>query len=65
MAQMAKKLPHGQRLLCAKGSHWPMLDDQPTYFVGLAKFFEGVEARWPAAGPGACRPCAGFGAGAR
>ncbi|MEO8997851.1 MAG: proline iminopeptidase-family hydrolase, partial [Rhodanobacter sp.] len=32
MAGMAKKLPHGQFLLCPKGSHMAMYDDQQTYF---------------------------------
>ena len=45
MAQMARKLPQGQLLLCPKGSHMSMYDDQETYFAGLVKFLEGVEAR--------------------
>jgi proline iminopeptidase len=44
MASMAKKLPHGQFLLCPKGSHLAMYDDQQTYFDGLIKFLKGVEA---------------------
>ena len=43
MAQMAKKLPKGQLLLCPKGSHMSMYDDQQTYFTGLVKFLQGVE----------------------
>lgn len=45
MADMAKKLPHGQLLLCRKGSHMDMYDDQKTYFTGLVKFLKGVENR--------------------
>jgi len=45
MAGMAKKLPHGQFLLCPKGSHMAMYDDQQVYFDGLIRFLRGVEAR--------------------
>ena len=41
---MAKKLPHGQFLLCPKGSHMAMYDDQQTYFAGLIGFLRKVEA---------------------
>lgn len=44
MAGMAKKLPHGQFLLCPKGSHMAMYDDQQTYFAGLIGFLRKVEA---------------------
>lgn len=44
MASMAKKLPHGQFLLCPKGSHMAMYDDQQTYFNGLLGFLKKVEA---------------------
>lgn len=44
MAGMAKKLPHGQYLLCPKGSHMSMYDDQQTYFKGLLGFLEKIEA---------------------
>ena len=44
MAAMGKKLPRGQFLLCPKGSHLAMYDDQHTYFAGLLKFLKGVEA---------------------
>jgi len=44
MAGMAKKLPHGQFLLCPKGSHLAMYDDQQVYFGGLIKFLKSVEA---------------------
>jgi len=43
MAGMAKKLPHGKFLLCPKGSHMAMYDDQRTYFTGLIGFLRGVE----------------------
>lgn len=43
MAGMAKKLPHGQFLLCPKGSHMAMYDDQQTYFKGLISFLQKVE----------------------
>jgi proline iminopeptidase len=45
LAAMAKKLPHGQFLLCPKGSHMAMYDDQQTYFRGLLAFMEKVEQR--------------------
>jgi proline iminopeptidase len=43
MAGMAKRLPHGQFLLCPKGSHMAMYDDQQAYFSGLIRFLHGVE----------------------
>jgi proline iminopeptidase len=43
MAGMAKKLPNGHFLLCPKGSHLAMYDDQHTYFMGLIGFLQGVE----------------------
>ena len=45
MAGMAKKLPHGQFLLCPKGSHMAMYDDQQVYFGGLIGFLRGIEAK--------------------
>ena len=42
MAGMAKKLSHGQFLLCPKGSHMAMYDDQQTYFDGLIEFLQGI-----------------------
>ena len=44
MAAMAKKLPQGRFLLCPKGSHMAMYDDQRTYFDGLTRFLHDVEA---------------------
>jgi proline iminopeptidase len=43
MAGMAKRLPKGQFLLCPKGSHMAMYDDQQAYFDGLIRFLRGVE----------------------
>lgn len=43
MKKMAGQLPHGQFLLCPKGSHMAMYDDQKTYFSGLISFLQGVE----------------------
>ncbi|MBV8158830.1 MAG: proline iminopeptidase-family hydrolase, partial [Dyella sp.] len=43
MKSMAAKLPHGQFLLCPKGSHMAMYDDQQTYFDGLTRFLLAVE----------------------
>jgi len=43
MAGMAKRLPKGQFLLCPKGSHMAMYDDQQAYFDGLIRFLQGVE----------------------
>jgi len=43
MAAMARKLPHGHFLLCPKGSHMAMYDDQQAYFAGLVGFLKGVE----------------------
>ena len=45
MAGMAKKLSHGQFLLCPKGSHMAMYDDQQTYFDGLIEFLQGIESK--------------------
>lgn len=45
MADMAKKLPQGQLLLCPKGSHMAMYDDQQVYFDGLIKFLHEVETK--------------------
>jgi len=43
MAGMAKKLPHGQFLLCPEGSHMAMYDDQQVYFDGLIGFLKKVD----------------------
>ena len=47
MEAMAKKLPNGRFLLCPKGSHMAMYDDQQTYFAGLVKFLKDVDAGKP------------------
>ncbi|SEM29017.1 proline iminopeptidase [Luteibacter sp. UNCMF331Sha3.1] len=44
MEAMAKKLPNGRFLLCPKGSHMAMYDDQQTYFTGLVTFLKDVDA---------------------
>jgi len=43
MEEIAKLVPHGTYLYCAKGSHMSMYDDQQTYFAGLIKFIKGLE----------------------
>lgn len=45
MRDMARRLPHGQFLLCPKGSHMAMYDDQETYFSGLLAFLKAQERR--------------------
>jgi len=47
MEAMAKKLPKGRFLLCPKGSHMAMYDDQATYFTGLIGFLKDVDAGKP------------------
>ena len=37
-------VPHSRVLICEKGSHLAMWDDQQTYFAGLLKFIDDVEA---------------------
>jgi proline iminopeptidase len=44
MRAMAGRLPKGQFLLCPRGSHMAMYDDQETYFAGLLRFLKGVES---------------------
>jgi proline iminopeptidase len=43
MEMMAGKLPHGEYLLCANGSHMAMYDDQVSYFEGLIQFIHKVD----------------------
>jgi proline iminopeptidase len=38
MEWVSKQVKNGQFLLCPKGSHLAMYDDQETYFSGLIKF---------------------------
>jgi len=42
MEEMAKRLPQGQYLYCADGSHMAMYDDQHTYFAGLIEFLHSL-----------------------
>jgi proline iminopeptidase len=42
MQAMAGRLPRGQYLYCAQGSHMAMYDDQDCYFAGLLRFLRGV-----------------------
>ena len=44
MRAMAARLPKGRFLLCPRGSHMAMYDDQSTYFAGLIGFLKEVEA---------------------
>lgn len=44
MKSMAGQLPKGRFLLCPQGSHMDMYDDQKTYFGGLIRFLDDVEA---------------------
>jgi proline iminopeptidase len=37
-------LKHGSFLLCAKGSHMSMWDDQDTYGAGLVKWLKAIDA---------------------
>jgi proline iminopeptidase len=42
MEAMAGRLPRGQYLFCADGSHMAMYDDQQVYFAGLIDFLNGL-----------------------
>jgi len=55
MEAMSHRLPHGQYLYCANGSHMAMYDDQPCYFAGLIRFLRGIE-RGGGAAAGRSRP---------
>jgi proline iminopeptidase len=44
MEMMAKKVQKGRYLFCPNGSHLALYDDQKTYFAGLIKFIQDVEA---------------------
>jgi len=44
MEWMAGQFSRGRFLLCPDGSHLAMYDDQTTYFDGLVRFIEDVEA---------------------
>jgi|ERR1700757_269657 len=43
MEWMSKEIPKAQFLLCDKGSHMCMYDDQQTYMNGLIKFLKGIK----------------------
>jgi proline iminopeptidase len=45
MRAMAARLPKGRFLLCPRGSHMAMYDDQQTYFAGLIDFLKSVEQK--------------------
>ncbi len=42
--KMGRLMPRSRVLVCEKGSHLCMYDDQETYFRGLLKFFDDAEA---------------------
>ncbi|HXV59599.1 MAG TPA: proline iminopeptidase-family hydrolase [Vicinamibacteria bacterium] len=44
MEMMAGELPKGRYLLCPRGSHMAMYDDQLVYFEGLVQFIRDVDA---------------------
>jgi proline iminopeptidase len=44
MEMMAGKVQHGRFLLCPKGGHLAMYDDQQAYFDGLIRFLKDVDA---------------------
>lgn len=43
MRAMSRRLPHGQFLYLANGSHMAMYDDQDAYFAGLIRFLRSME----------------------
>jgi proline iminopeptidase len=43
MEMIAGKVQNGTFLLCPKGSHMSMYDDQSTYFKGLIDFINKVD----------------------
>ncbi|HXH28120.1 MAG TPA: proline iminopeptidase-family hydrolase [Candidatus Polarisedimenticolia bacterium] len=44
MEKMAGLVQHGRYLFCPHGSHLAMYDDQETYFAGLVRFLQDVDA---------------------
>jgi proline iminopeptidase len=42
MKWMSTQFPNGSFLLCTKGSHMSMYDDQETYMKGIIKFMKAV-----------------------
>ena len=47
MREMAARLPLGRYVECPEGSHMAMYDDQQTYFSGLVRFIDDVDAGRP------------------
>ena len=47
MKWMATQFPHGRYLYCPNGSHFALYDDQATYFDGLVRFLQDVDAGRP------------------
>ncbi len=43
MRWIATQVKNGTSLICPKGSHMSMYDDQPTYMAGLLKFVKSVD----------------------
>lgn len=43
MRMIAQKVQKGNALICPKGSHMSLYDDQQTYFTGLIKFLKSVD----------------------
>ncbi|WP_035559493.1 proline iminopeptidase-family hydrolase [Hymenobacter sp. IS2118] len=43
MRMIATKVQKGNSLICPKGSHMSLYDDQQTYFTGLTKFLKAVD----------------------
>jgi proline iminopeptidase len=48
MQAMSRRLPRGEYLYCANGSHMAMYDDQDCYFTGLIRFLHRIERGVPA-----------------
>ena len=44
MEWMSKQVQHGRYLYCPNGSHMSMYDDQKTYFEGVLRFLQDVDA---------------------
>jgi len=42
--KMGRLIPKSRAVICEKGSHWAMYDDQETYFRELIRFIRDVEA---------------------
>jgi proline iminopeptidase len=44
MEAMSRQLPHGRYIFCANGSHMSLYDDQKTWFAGVIRFIQDVDA---------------------